>query len=265
MVNKLKLGLATLSVAAIALAYTPSVSAQGNNATLRVVHASPDAPAVDVYVDDKKTLSSLTYKRVTSYMSIPAGRHSIKVYPTSAKGAGTPVMTQDVELNAGWDYTVAATGKLSSIALRVYSDNLNLPGVGKANVRVYHLSPNAPAVNLAVKEGNVLARNISFPNATDYLQVDAKSYNLDVQTATDSKVVLSTTANLASNSVNSVFAFGLVGETPALSVSSVVDRRGAGTPATGAETSFGFMALIAGMVAASGVALKKIAAIQEQN
>lgn len=264
MVNKLKISLAGLSVAA-ALAFTPAVSAQGNNATIRVVHASPDAPAVDVYVDDKRTLSALTYKRVTSYMSLPAGRHTIKIYPTSAKGAGQPTLTQDVELNAGWDYTVAATGKLANIALRVYSDNLNLPGTGKANVRVYHLSPNAPAVNLAVKEGTTLARGLAFPNATDYLQVDAKTYAIEVQSATDSKALLTTNVTAASNSVNSIFAFGLVGETPALSTTTIVDRRGANTPATGAEQSFGFMALVAGMVAASGLVLKKIAAVSEQN
>jgi len=265
MVSKLKIGLASLSVAAIALAYTPAVNAQNSTSTLRIVHASPDAPAIDVYVDDKKGLAGLTYKKVTSYVSLPSGRHTVKIYASSANGTGNPVVTQDLELNAGWDYTVAATGKLANIALRVYSDNLNLPGAAKANVRVYHLSPNAPAINLAVKDGNVLSRNISFPNATDYMQVDAKSYSLEIQSASDSKVLLSTSANLASNSVNSVFAFGLVGETPALSTATVVDRRGAATPATGAEQSFGFMALVASMVAASGIALKKIAKIQEQN
>lgn len=270
MLAKLKLGIAAISVSsAAALTLVPSAFAQtNNNATLRIVHASPDAPAIDVYIDDKRTLASLNYRRVTGYVSVPSGRHTVKIYPTSAQGKGNPIITQDLELNAGWDYTVAATGRLASIQAKVFSDNLNVPGVGKTNVRVYHLSPNAPAVNIAVKDGDTLVRNLSYPNATDYLQVDSKAYTLEVQTATDSKKLLDLgRVSLPSNSVESVFAFGLVGgEKPALSTLTVVDRRGAAsTPATGAEQSFAFMTLVAGMIAAAGVVLKKIAIISEQN
>ncbi len=264
MVNKIITGITALSLAAAALVSVPHASAQANNASIRVVHASPDAPAVDVYVDDKRTLSSLSFRRVTGYLSLPAGKHTVKVYPTSAKGTGTPVAQQDVELNGGWDYTLAATGRASAVQVRVFSDNLNLPGARKTNLRVYHLSPNAPATNLAVKGGEVLARNVAYGNATDYLQLDTKSYQVEVQSATNSQVLATTTVNLAANSVQSVFALGLVGETPAFSTVTTIDRRGTGTPATGAEESFAFMTLVAGMVAATGVALKKIAVIQER-
>lgn len=265
MVNKIITGVTALSLAAAAFGslITPA-SAQANNASVRVVHAVPDAQAVDVYVDDKRTLSSLAFKRVTGYLSLPAGRHSVKLYTTTARGQGTPLASQDVDLNGGWDYTIAATGRANGVQLRVFSDNLNLPGQGKTNVRVYHLSPNAPAVNLAVKGGNVLARNLAFGNATDYLQLDTKSYQIEVQNSTNSAVLATTNANLAANSVESVFAFGLVGENPALSTTVTIDRRGTGTPATGAEESFAFMTLAAGMVAAVGIALKKIAVIQER-
>ncbi len=282
MLDKVKLGIAAVSVSsAAALTFVPAVFAQNTttqaatpsaspaaNASVRVVHASPDAPAVDVYIDDKRFLASLSFRRVTGYAKIPSGRHTLKVYPTSAAGKGNPVITQDLDLNAGWDYTVAVNGRLANVAAKVFSDNLNVPGAGKTNVRVYHLSPNAPAINVAVKGGDALVRNLSFPNATDYLQVDSKAYNLEVQTATDSKSVLDIgRVSLPANAVESVFAFGFVGgEKPALSVVPVVDRRGASaTPATGAEQSFSFMALVAGMVAASGVVLKKIATISEQN
>jgi hypothetical protein len=281
MLDRLKLGIAAVSVSsAAALTFVPAVLAQSaspaasattaptTTASFRAVHASPDAPAVDVYIDDKRTLASLTFRRVTGYAKIPTGRHTVKIYPSSAAGKGNPVLTQDLDLNAGWDYTIAVTGRLANIQAKVFSDNLNVPGVGKTNVRVYHLSPNAPAINVAVKGADTLVRNLSFPNATDYLQVDSKAYNLEVQTATDSKAVLDLgRVTLPSNSVESVFAFGLVGgEKPALSALTVVDRRGAAnTPATGAEQSFGFMALVAGMVAAAGVVLKKIAIVSEQN
>jgi len=281
MVNKIISGVTALSLAAAALSFATSASAQpaspspsataqptasanAGSASVRVIHASPDAPAVDVYVDDKRTLSSLSFKRVTGYLKLPAGRHSVKVYATTARGQGTPVTQQDVDLNNGWDYSLAVTGAVAAPQLRVFSDNLNLPGSGKTNLRVYHLAANAPAVNLAVRGGEVIARNLSSGNATDYLQLDSKSYTVEVQSATNSSVLATTTAALTANSVQSIFAFGGTTGQTAISTLTTIDRRGTGTPATGAEESFAFMALVAGMVAATGVALKKIALIQEK-
>jgi len=264
MMNKIITSITALSVAvsACTTGVTPAF-AESTKSTIRVVHAIPDAPAVDIYVDDKKTLSSLNYKKVTGYVSLESGKHTIKIYPTSAQGKGTPVAQQDVDLNANWDYTVAATGKLNSPQIRIFSDNLNLPGSGKTNIRVYHLSSNAPAINLAVKDGNILARNLAYGNATEYLQVESKNYQLQIQNAANNEVIYTTSATLASNSVQSIFAFGLINETPAFSTLITVDRRGAGTPATGVERSYAFMTLAATMIAGVGIALKKIAQIQE--
>lgn len=280
MVNKIISGVTALSLAAAAFSSIatsasaqasptasataqPTATANAGSASVRVIHASPDAPAVDVYVDDKRTLSSIAFRRVTGYLRLPAGRHNVKVYPTTARGQGTPITQQDLDLNNGWDYSVAVTGAATAPQLRVFSDNLNLPGAGKTNVRVYHLASAAPAVNLAVRGGDVLARNLSAGNATDYLQVDSKSYTVEVQSATNSSVLATTTANLSANSVQSIFAFGTANG-QSITTLATVDRRGTGTPATGAEDSFAFMTLVAGMVAATGVALKKIALIQER-
>lgn len=281
MFNKHKLvsGLTTLSLASTLFvtpafaqsattAPSPTATATPNpgTATVRFVHASPDAPAVDVYLDDKRLLAGLSFKTITRYMTISAGRHSFKVYPTSAKGTGTPVISSDLELNKGWDYTLAATGKLANVQAKLFSDNLNIPSAGKSKVRVYHLSPNAPAINIAQKGGDAIVRGLSFPNATEYQEVDPKVYNLEVQSTSDSKSVLDVpNVNLGRNSVTSVFAFGLVNDKPALSVATNVDRRAVATPATGAEENFGFMALLAVMTASVGFIIKKIALVQEQN
>ena len=48
-------------------------------AKVRVVHASPDAPAVDVYVDGAKALSNVTFFTASDYLSLPAGEHRFQV------------------------------------------------------------------------------------------------------------------------------------------------------------------------------------------
>ncbi len=272
--KKVKVTTALFALAAgVAMLLPHGAAAQSNpKATVRVVHASPDAPAVDIYVNDKKTLSNIAYRRVTSYTALDAGTYTIKVFPTSAAGKGDPALQTQVTLNPGWDYTIAAVGKLASLQAKVIPDNLNGAEKGKTKVRVYHFSANAPAVNVAVKNGSTLVRGLAFPNATDYLTVDSGKVNLSVQNAADNAEVLAiNNATFSPTAVQSVFVFGLVGEKPELTSLVTTDRKAAGTvagaknttPATGPEDSLAFMLLGAGLVAAVGVGLKKLATVEE--
>src|SRR6187551_403638 len=98
----------------LALALVPAASAQGSNALVRVVHASPDAPAVDVYVDGNKALSNVPFFTASDHLPLPAGLHDIKVTP--AGDANTAVIdAKGVSFEAGNAYTVAATGTLAEI------------------------------------------------------------------------------------------------------------------------------------------------------
>ena len=59
------------------------------NAWVRVLHGSPDAPSVDVYVGaDLATaalvpaLSGLTFGQISDYAEVPAGTYGVKVCAT---------------------------------------------------------------------------------------------------------------------------------------------------------------------------------------
>src|SRR5690242_6965489 len=57
----------------LSLALVPAAFAQSATAKVRVVHASPDAPAVDVWVDGSKVLSGVTFFTASDYLDLPAG------------------------------------------------------------------------------------------------------------------------------------------------------------------------------------------------
>jgi hypothetical protein len=197
--------------------------ADSGNARVRVVHASPDAPGVDVYVDGAKVITNLTYKTVTQYLSVPSGEHRIQVYPTGTMT--TAVIDAEVSLMANQDYTVAAVGQLASISPVVFMDNNSAPAPGKASVRFIHLSPDAPAVNVVVAGGGpALFSDIEFKEASSYITVDPGTYDLEVQVASSSAVALAVPdVPLEANKVYTVFAFGLAGGTPALEAALNVD------------------------------------------
>ncbi len=251
--NRLSILLITLAVLGLGAAQAGVVDAAGHEARVRVVHASPDGPAVDVLVDDSVAFSNATFKGVTDYATLEAQGYNVKVVPS---GATEPVVIDaDLTLEGGMDYTVVAVGELANIEPLVLVDNNAAPAAGKAHVRFVHASPDAPAVDIVVANGGpVLFSDVSFKGTGDYTPVDAGSYDLDVRLAGTDTVALSVPGvKLDEGTVYTVFAMGLAGGEPALTaVASADAAHGMSAPKTlpktGAANNAMLMLMVAGAV-----------------
>jgi hypothetical protein len=245
--GKMKRLVLIASVLILSLGIASAVLADSHEAKVRVVHASPDAPAVDVLVNDGVAFSNAPFKGITAYAPLAVGTYNVKVVPT---GATEPVVIEaDLALEAK-EYTVVAVGQLASIEPLVLVDNNSLPAAGKAHVRFVHASPDAPAVDIAVKGGPVLFGNVAFKGVGDYLPVDAGTYDLEVRLAGTDTVALEVPGvALAEGTVYTVFAMGLAGGEPALTAVPSVDAASAtALPATGygpTQSTFSIPVLLA--------------------
>ena len=74
------ISLPLFGIAALALSTILFTTGCGNDARarVRVVHASPDAPNVDVLLDNKAVLTNVAYKAASAYLTIGAGQHTAK-------------------------------------------------------------------------------------------------------------------------------------------------------------------------------------------
>jgi hypothetical protein len=130
--------------------------------SVRVIHASYDAPAVDIWVDGAVAISNLAYGESSGYATLPSGTRNIKVSPT---GATSPIVIDvDLTIDANSEYTVLATDQLSNITPIVAVDQRAINS-SKAKIRFIHGSPDAPAVDIKVEDGMgaTLFGNVSFP------------------------------------------------------------------------------------------------------
>ena len=190
-----------------------------SSAHLRVVHASPDAPAVDVSVDDQPVLSNVSFGAVSDYLSVAAGNHTVTI---AANETGDVVFEDTLTLGARTVTTVAASGEVSEDAETEFApvalnDNAYTPAENESAVRLVHLSPDAPAVDVTVPpaEGSngtlVLADNLSFGESTGYMAVPAGDYEVQIRADTpenDGDVVTTVNVTLASETAYSAMAVG---------------------------------------------------------
>ncbi|HET7089423.1 MAG TPA: DUF4397 domain-containing protein [Anaerolineae bacterium] len=256
-------------VLVLALALTSSAFAE-TSARVRVVHASPDAPAVDVLVNDAVAFSNAPFKGITQYASLDPATYNVKVVPT---GATEPVVIgADLTLEAK-DYTVVAVDTLANIEPLILVDNNSAPAAGKAHVRFVHASPDAPAVDIAVAGGGpVLFSNIAFKGVGDYLPVGAGTYDLEVRIAGTDTVALSVPGvQLNNGTVYTVFAMGLAGGTPALQAVPSVDATPVLLPQSGGESAgnpYLLIVLLGAALLAGGLILRirpALASARSQN
>jgi hypothetical protein len=217
-----------LGAGLLLLAAAPALAAgAGRDARVRVVHASPDAPAVDVLVEGGRAVTDIEFREVTSYAPLRAGQYDVEVVPAGLDAPAVIDLTGSDAVNLFYnrDYTVVAVGRLDSIEpLLLVDDNRPLPW-SLARVRFVHASPDAPAVDIAVRSGPVLFANVAFKGVGDYVEVPADTYDLEVRPAGSPDAVLTVPGvALQPGTTYTIFATGLLGEgtlAPVVSVDSI--------------------------------------------
>jgi len=159
-------------------------------ARLRVVHASPDAPAVDVVVNDGFALplvQDLAFADIAGPVAVVPDDFNIKV--TAADNAGAIVIDADVSLVAGQAYDVLAVGPLATIEPLVLNDDPRSVSLF-AKVRIVHASPTARDVDIYVTAPGTditsvepVLVSIPFKANTDFLELPAGTYDVTVTPA----------------------------------------------------------------------------------
>jgi hypothetical protein len=143
-------------------------------------NASPNAPGLNIIVDNRTINSQpLSYADNTGYMRFYTGERTLAFGPY---GANNVTLDTVVTLVDERPYSVFVVDNFERAEVLVLTDtSAAAPATGKAMVRFVNLSPDAAPLALKVKdaEGN-LTDEVAFKDATEFMEVDAKAYNLEV-------------------------------------------------------------------------------------
>lgn len=183
----------------------------------RLFHASPTAPAVDVYINNKLVSKNLKYGNFTEYFKVAPGTYNIKVFATGDKTM--PVLNTNYNIPANSIFTIAAINEPENLGLYVIEDTpMDIPE-GNLYFRFVHLSPNAPNVDVRLPDGQNVFRDIGYMEVSDYKLSNPGVYTLNLYPASTEQMVLHVpNINLKENRFYTMYAIGLVGEEPPLKV-----------------------------------------------
>jgi hypothetical protein len=212
--------LSSVLLGSLALGLVACGGSDSDESRVRVFHASPDAPNVDVLIDGGRVLENVPYPVASDFIGIDAGDRRVQV---NVAGTDTSAIDTHAVFEKNTDYVVVAANKVAEISPLVFTADRTPPERGSARIRVLHSAPSAPAVDVYVTEPDAgiadatptLSR-VPFKAISDYLTVPAATY--------DVFVTIAGTKNIAIQAKSLVVADQLVATVAAL------DAKGGGSP-----------------------------------
>lgn len=152
---------------------------------MQVVHASPDAPAVDVIVDGGVLVPGLAFPNSTSFVEVPGDTYNVTVTVADNPGA-IAIGPVDLDLSSGVRYSILAVGELAAVEPLILTDDPRRVATN-AKVRIVHASPTAADVDIYVTAvgADISAEaptleNVPFKANTGFLALPAGDYDVTV-------------------------------------------------------------------------------------
>lgn len=163
------------------------------DATVRVLHAAPETPRLDVVVEgESKTL--LEYAEVSDAIQLESGERRVQLV---VEGETEALIDLDTVFEPGTHYTVLAAGRAGEILPIVLVDDTVAADTGQTRIRLVHAAPTAGLVDIYVTEpGSPLSgetpalASVAFGEASDYMVLDSRTYQVRVTTAGGSVLVI---------------------------------------------------------------------------
>ena len=190
---------------------------------IRILHASPDSPPVDVYANNDRMATGLSYRNFTEYRPVQAGNYNIQIYPAGSREQ--PVLETNLTIPPDSIQTLAITGKQSATALRAISDQPATPlDPNGLLLKFVHLSPDTPSVDVTLPDQRTLFSDVSYQESTNYTPLAPGTYTLQTQPAGTSNVILNVpNQSLSAGRAYSAYMIGLSSGDPSLQLLTPLD------------------------------------------
>ena len=157
-------------------------------ATVRVINASTNYGALDLYVDDTLRSAAIAYGQTSGYIGFEEGSHTTTLTRT---GSTTALSSVSRTLSSDYGTTVIAYQADGSLKTAQLSDSESAPSSGRAKLLVFNASPDAGSVDVylsgssdTLDNATLVASSVSAGSSSgSYTTVGSGTYRLRIAAA----------------------------------------------------------------------------------
>ncbi|MGL4914564.1 MAG: DUF4397 domain-containing protein [Romboutsia sp.] len=172
---------------------------------IRFLHAVPRGVPVDIYLNGSLFFNRVLFTHFSPYIYVPVGTYEVSIFPTMSKE--TALHRETIKVLDGELCTLALTGYYDDLKLLLIPEDKEGTTNSKSKVRVVHLSPNLPELNiLADKE--ILFSEINFREVTDYLEMPSQFYTIDIELAQNNRLLRSNRLAINKDRIYTLYILG---------------------------------------------------------
>ncbi|MDU4934387.1 MAG: DUF4397 domain-containing protein [Peptostreptococcaceae bacterium] len=172
---------------------------------VRFLHAVPEGEEVDIYINNVPFYKGLEFTEFSPYVYVPQGNYTVTIYLEDTQE--NPIVNEKIDVNVNELVTIAITGESGDIKLLSIVEETEVVSGSNAKVRVVHLSPNAPAVNI-VADNQELFANVKYRDVTPYIAIPAKEYTVNVEEARTNRIIRQNQVTINPGRIYTFYAVG---------------------------------------------------------
>jgi hypothetical protein len=205
---------ATLAAMTGAVALAGRTATAGTDSSrFRVLHASPDAPAIDVWVNRTRVAPDLRYTKFSKDWFYPATTAVVRIFTVGAPLNSPPLFQKQITFDVGRTYTLVVTGLLqqppnSPQGLDIVRfEDPPRPAAGLTTMRLAHVAPGVGNVDLFTAANEPFILDVAFKSAKA-VEKPAGTYDLQVRlTGQPNALFVIPPTNFPSAQVRTIYVF----------------------------------------------------------
>lgn len=179
---------------------------------LSLINATPTLGTFNAYVDQSKKTNAgpLSFGAAVNYFQLSPGAHTVNFTTASSTDA---LISKSISLEANKAYSLFLINKSTALDYLQVPDQINNPTSTKAFIRFINLSPDAPALNLNVKDvATALISDQAYKTVSSFIETEAKSYTFQLKNKSNGNTVGENdlTVELKAGITYTIMAVGMV-------------------------------------------------------
>lgn len=172
---------------------------------IRFLHAIPEGEEVDVYINDTPFYEDLDFADFSPYVYVPKGNYTVNVYLADTRE--NPILSQNINVGVNQLVTMAISGENNDIKLVPVVEEVVVVSGNNSNIRVVHLSPNAPSINV-LADDQPLFEDIDYREVTDYITVPSKTYTIRIEDLATNRLIVQNQITINPSQIYTFYAVG---------------------------------------------------------